>query len=1103
MYIGGPRERRSLTALLLQPNRTVSTERLVDVLWGERPPATAAAQIRNTIATLRRHLAAAQAGPAPVVRSAHGFLVRVEDGQLDAAVFDRHVTSARSLTEAGAFDLAGTALRAALDLWRGPALGGADGPVLGAAAHAWEERRLATYEELADVDLRLGRNGDVVADLGVLVQAYPLRERLRGQLMVALYRNGQPAEALALVHDLRSQLADRYGLEPGPQIRRIEASILRNDPELHAPSPSTTRPVPASSPPVPVEVPAPAELPAAVPDFVGRDDQIARLDSLLPDTPATALTTLALVGPGGVGKTALAVWWLHRISHLFPDGQLFVNLHGYGPGPRVRPVDALARFLRALRVPEERIPIGQDESAALFRSLLAGRRFLILLDNAASAEQVVPLLPGDARCLVMVTSRSRLGALIATQGARRLTLDVLSRHEARSLLGAVLGRARVEAEDAASTELARLCGHLPLALRIAAARLDETPDTPIADYTSALAAAGPLDALAVEDEPEVAVRAVLDASYARLTAAERLLFGLLDLAPGPDVTAEAVAALAAWPLSRAEEVLDRLAAAHLLTAAGNRYAMHDLVRQYCADRATSESTGSGAAGSGSSGSGSAGAERGAALDRMLDWYLHVSDSAAVLLYPQMARLELPPAGEGLPSVGLDGHADAGAWLAAELPNLLAAIERAGPRPVAWLLADTLRGYFWQTRRMVDWQRAAQAGLAAAADAGDPPARAAGWLSLGQMSYCSRRYPEAIEHYTTALEVSRRAGLLRTQAAILGNLASVRAESGQPGPAMDDLGAALAINRTIGWRAGEAVTLGNLGLVAGILGRLRQAEEHYLQALPLHRATESYASLAVILGNLADIEIQFERFGDASEHASEALELARKVGRLDAETLALIHLAEIAGAQDDRASSVRHASEAVRLIGTDNDREIEAMARNSLGRAFQRCGNHREAVDQHAEAYRLATETGSRYVEVESLIGLAAGRHLLGEAAQADADIRRAIAECRTVGYRDLEGQALTVLATLRLAEGDAGSAIGYVQQSLTIHRQTGGRLAESRALALLTAGQPMDRHLDGELGTSIVGRAGLPARQLEWLSGKETEATAVATDKVTIQQSGG
>jgi DNA-binding SARP family transcriptional activator len=403
VYVGRPREHRTLAALVLDANRVVGVDRLVDVLWGEHPPPTAAAQIRNTVATLRRHLSAANGNVVPVTRTAAGFVLGVTDDEVDLLVFNGYLTQARQHRDGGRMAPAAEALRAALDLWRGPALGGLGGPVLDGAALGLEEQRLACLEERIELDLACGRHQDLLGELATLVREHPLRERVAELHMLALYRAGRRQDALDTFGAVRRRLADDAGLDPRQQLIALHSAILRGDPSLelvrNAAAPGTgsrgpgremsdsmTLP-PSSRSPRPADYRPPSQLPREVPDFIGRAAHIAALDALaelssVPRNPAVVLA--AIDGMAGVGKTALAVHWAHRVWDRFPDGQLYVDLRGYADMPPLRPIVALTRILRGLGVPIEDIPIDVDAGADLFRTILAGRRMLLLLDNASA-----------------------------------------------------------------------------------------------------------------------------------------------------------------------------------------------------------------------------------------------------------------------------------------------------------------------------------------------------------------------------------------------------------------------------------------------------------------------------------------------------------------------------------------------------------------------------------------------------------------------------------------------------------------------------------------------------------------------------------------------
>jgi tetratricopeptide (TPR) repeat protein/DNA-binding XRE family transcriptional regulator len=651
---------------------------------------------------------------------------------------------------------------------------------VGARLGAWRQRALLTQEQLAD---RAGVSVRTIRQLEAGQVHHPRSDTLR-----------RLADALGLTEEERAALATAIG-----------------GTGAHAPMASVGG--------------AGCQLPMDVAGFTGRADSLTWLDRLLTAGAETAATVVisAIGGTAGVGKTALAIHWAHQIRADFPDGQLYVNLRGYAPAPPMRSVEALAHFLHALGIAAEQVPVELEEAAALYRTLLTDKRILVVLDNARDAEQVRPLLPGSSGCLVVVTSRDRLAGLVATHGAHRLGLDVLAPSEAVVLLAHILGEERVAAEPQATAAVAEACGFLPLALRIAAANLLDQPQDSIADYVSRLRAGDRLGELAVDGDPQAAVGVAFDTSYATLDPQAQRLFRSLGLIPGPDVTAPAAAALTGMQRPAVEQVLDRLAGAHLLEPrAPGRFGFHDLLRLYARQRSEAEDSE---------------AERQAALGRLLEWYLHTAATATQLLYPTMVRLPLPPATSHLPVPAFSDRAQALAWLDAERPNLVAAVQHAaghGPRPSAWLLADALHGYLWQGMYVVDWSAVAEAALAAAQAEGGPRAQSSAQLSLADLNLCLSRYRQAIEHYSRALALNQQTGWLEAQAATLSKLGVAYARSGRLAEAAHHHHRALALNQRIGRLGGQATNLGNLGVVYLEQGRLEAAFDHHAQALALFR-----------------------------------------------------------------------------------------------------------------------------------------------------------------------------------------------------------------------------------------------------------------------------
>jgi DNA-binding SARP family transcriptional activator len=603
LEIGGPR-RRALLGMLAGARQAVSRSELIDGLWGHDPPASADNSVHVYISGLRRVLEPRRARRAPsqvLTAIGPGYRLRLEPGTLDTEVLDKHMADARRL---GSSDPAAAAksLDAALRLWQGASLAGIPGPWADIERARLDELRQTATADRLDIMLTLGGHHQALAELAALIRQHPLQERFHGQLMLALYRCGRQADALAAFADARRVLADQLGIDPGPALRRLHQQILTGDAALDA--------QPSDGPGARSErVLVPRELPADTDRFTGRSAELAELDRLLAADGVCAVT-----GSAGVGKTALAVHWGHRVRDAFPGGQLYVDLRGYDPGEPVTAGDALAGFLRSLGVAGQDIPADAGERAACYRSLLDGRRVLVVLDNAASVEQVRPLLPGTASCVVVVTSRDSLPGLVARHGARRLHLDLLPVEDAVSLLRKLIGE-RVDADEATAVALAGQCARLPLALRVAAELAVTRPAMDLAQLVSELAdERRRLDLLDAGGDPRTAIRAVFSWSYRRLPADAARAFRLIGLHPGPDMDTLAVAALTGASVEQAADLLRQLARGHLIyPAAPGRHAMHDLLRAYAAAMSTAGEAGE--------------SEASGALTRPLDYYLAAAAAA--------------------------------------------------------------------------------------------------------------------------------------------------------------------------------------------------------------------------------------------------------------------------------------------------------------------------------------------------------------------------------------------------------------------------------------------------------------------------------------------
>jgi DNA-binding SARP family transcriptional activator len=869
------KERAVLAALLLGAGRAVSLDELAEALWGSSPPRSARVTLQNYVRRLRSALA--DGGGSRISTLPHGYLMSVAAGELDASRFEALQDAAREAAREGAWDQAAAQLRAALALWRGEPLADVPSELLALReVPRLTEMRLQAVEARIDADLHLGGHGQVIGELRQLVGVHPLRERLHALLMLALYRDGQQAEALAAYRRARRVLIGELGAEPGPELRRLEHQILAADPALILAGPAAS-PAAAAAPAGPV----PRQLPAAVADFTGRAAEMEALTRMLDQaaTPGTVVIS-AIGGTAGVGKTALALHWAHQVAARFGDGQLYVNLRGFDPlGTPTAPEAAIQGFLHAFGVPPGRIPPLAEAQAGLYRSLLADRKMLILLDNAHDEQQVRPLLPASPASLVLVTSRSRLGGLAATDGARLISLDVLSHAEATHMLAARLGTARAAAESAAVDQIADLCACLPLALAVAAARAAARPGFPLAVLAAQLRdAAGRLDALDVGD-PAASVRSVFSWSIRQLSGEVARMFALLGLHPGPDISVRAAASLAGTAEADVRRLLAELARAHLTAEhVPGRYAFHDLLRAYAAEQ--TRHAGSHVVR--------------AAVGRMLDHYLHTAAHAALLLDPSKEPVALAPPRPGAAPGQPADYPQAMAWFEAEHQVLLAAVTLAGGSGFdvhAWQLPWAMASFLHARGHWQEWAATQRTALAAAARLGDDAAQALSSRLLANACNELGDHDQALGHFARSLTLYQRLGNRLGEAKIQQSLGFAAGRQGRYADALGHAEQALRLYQAVGDKAGEAAALASAGWTHGLLGDHQQARAFCRQAITLsaeigHRRNEGAA-----WDSLGYAEHHLGNHAEAAACYQHALSIARVAGDRFLEAEAFIHLGD--------------------------------------------------------------------------------------------------------------------------------------------------------------------------------------------------------------------
>jgi DNA-binding SARP family transcriptional activator/tetratricopeptide (TPR) repeat protein len=1026
VHVGGPRQRALLGLLLCHANRVVSRDELIEELLADQPAGPAERMLRVQISRLRKVLAEGDTEPRLLPRRP-GYFLRVEDGELDLQVFEQRVGAGQHALEQGDPGQAMVLLGEAESLWRGRPLADLEFERFARfEIQRLQEQRLAVVEDRIEAELALGHHSALCAELGQLVAEHPLRERLRGQLMLALYRSGRQAESLTVFHDTRQVLDAELGIEPGPGLRQLHERVLGADPALDVPGPVVLRELSADvgaftglaaargrgpstdvladrpgSGPGAFQATATRALPRDIAAFTGRRAELAQLTGTLAGLAADGgvVGIHAIGGMAGIGKTTFAVHAAHRLAGSFSDGQFFLPLHAHTAGQRpVEPADALASLLLAAGVPALQIPPDLETRAARWRDCVAGKKILLVLDDAAGHEQVRPLLPATAGSLVLVTSRRRLTAL---EDAAVISLDILSPNEAAALLVRLAARPGLDPEDAAVGEITRLCGYLPLAIGMLAGQLRHRRSWSAAHLSASLAQAR--DRLALMQAENLSVVAAFDLSYADLSPDQQRLFRRLGLVPGPRFDAYAAAALDDASLDAARRHLDALFDQHLLTEpAPGRYQLHDLLREHARALAAADHP----------------AESDAAAERLLDYYLHTALAAGRHNMPRPAAYSDPPptlAPAHAPDVFALGPA--AGWLEAERTNLLAAADYAaasGRTQHAVRLAAAMAGFLFGCDH---WDQAAvlyRTVLAAACQAGDRLGQALTLTQLGNLSLITGDLRSAAASLAQGVDLYRAVGDDTGQIDALMFLAGAQTDAGDFPAAAASLRQALALAGRLGDRLGQAQALVGLGVVQLRAGDYLAAATSLRQALALFRETGQRIGEAVALGNLGWAQCETGDYPAAATSLQQALTLFRETEYRLGQAGTLEGLGVVQLETGDYAAAAISLQQALNLYRGPGDRADpadppnshrnrtgEAAALNSLGWLASRTTQTRLARDHHAQALAIARDIG---VPLE-------------------------------------EGRALEGIGQSCLQEGNPGQAVTYLQQALTIYQRLGSPYA--------------------------------------------------------------
>ncbi len=981
--LGGSRQRVVIAVLALNANRVTAVEQLIDAVWATEPPTTARAQIQICISGLRKVLV--DAGVEATIKTrAPGYLLDIPVGELDTAQFTALTNTARAHVEAGRKSEAVAALRNALALWQGPALAGVPSELVRRGGALLEDARLSAVMERVRLDLELGRHEEIVGELAALVAEHPLRERFHEQLVLALYRSGRQAEALEACRRVRTTLVEELGIDPGERLQQLERSILTRDPGLDVPSAPAAAAAAASYSKTAkaVEPPnmVPRRLPAGIGDFTGRDRQRAEIKQALahdPNSTRYGTRIVAIAGKGGVGKTTLAIRVAHELRDAYPDGHLYGALES--PTGVDQTSAVLGRFLRALGVNGQAIPEDTEERADMYRSRLAGKRVLVVLDGGTSEDQVLPLVPAGPGCAVLVTSRARLSGL---PGAYLVNLEEFDVERSLEMLAKIVGEERMRDEHDAAVQLVEFCGGLPLALRIAGARLASRPHWRLEVLVARLRnSVRRLDELSYRG---LELRSSIGLTYSALPPEAKRLFRLCALTTTPDFPEWIAAPLLDMDPYDAEEVVESLVEAQLLDTVRYpgerlRYRFHDLIRVYATERLNTDEVP---------------ADRESAVERLLGAWLARAEEAHRKEYGGDFTILHGRAPRWRPQVDDFELDDPMEWLESERRSLVFAVNlaaTAGLDELCWDLAHSAVTLFEVKGYFDDWKETAEQALVVTEQAGNRRGQAVMLYSLGVMRLYQNRLDEAEARFASALHMFDDLGDEHGRALVLRNAATVDRLRDRVPEMLAKYRSALRGMRSVGDLVGEAHILQSLAKVYLDAGELDLAREQLERALVVCNSVNYIRGEAQVLSRFVDLYLDENQVERAHQALNRVLLIVRSTGDRIGEAFALYRLGVVrqrTGRLDNAQTTLQHALALARQVGVQ---VVEGQALYALGEIALATGLAAAGADYIYEARKHFEELGSAVWQAKSLVLLSDVCQGAGKFAQARTHIDEAIA----------------------------------------------------------------------------------------------------------------